>query len=164
MRHQHKHWHTPIVPPNLAEFEIITELEKKLAEELKSDPNLTLIASQDSLTARLSVNTQKPAKTPLSEMIKNATMRIEMLKEKERAARERAAIESIRHRLEKDKLEPEDKTKNQDQVNEDLVESLSCCGLGRRITGKSKKVHPQRSVYEEQRSKMSRQLREKRKK
>ncbi|KAI8840184.1 hypothetical protein BJ741DRAFT_598153 [Chytriomyces cf. hyalinus JEL632] len=188
IRHTHKHWHTYIPPPNTEELKIITELELKLAEALKSDPNLTLIASQDSLRttrtndtnhstsveadgSHLKKSLSVKSKVPLSSVIKTAKERMERLKQEEAAARELAAAETARLKLEKKKAEKDASVvtlgetvavvkADDPQTNEPPlppVKSIfeifsSCCG-----SRNSRKVHPQQplSVYEQQKLKLS---------
>ncbi|KAJ3405576.1 hypothetical protein HDU80_001123 [Chytriomyces hyalinus] len=177
IRHTHKHWHTYIPPPNTEELKIITELELKLAEALKSDPNLTLIASQDSLRTTGTNDTNHStsvesdgshpkkslsvkSKVPLSSVIKTAKERMERLKQEEAAARELAAAETARLKLEMKKAEkdaslvtlgetaPVVKADDPQTSEPPLppVRSIfeifsSCCG-----SRNSRKVHPQQPL------------------
>ncbi|KAJ3236964.1 hypothetical protein HDU81_010108 [Chytriomyces hyalinus] len=171
IRHTHKHWHTYIPPPNTEELKIITDLQLKLAEALKSDPNLTLIASQDSLRttgtndtnqstsvesdgSRLKKSFSVKSKAPLSSVIKTAKERMERLKQEEAAARELAAAETARLKLEKKKAEqatsaatlgeavkaddPQTNTPPLAPVKRLFGLFSSCCG-----SRNSRKTHPQ---------------------
>ncbi|KAI9332212.1 hypothetical protein BDR26DRAFT_869481 [Obelidium mucronatum] len=156
--HIHKHWHTPIIPPNAAELEIIRDLETRLASELMSDPNLTDIPADTTnsgmTTAEKVESTSTATAAPpsqLSLLIKNANLKMEKLKAEREAERERAAMESTRHRLERQAQKSAKSV--EEQFEEDFLEDLTDCFWCCRR--KQKKVAPTKlSVYEQQKLEM----------
>ncbi|KAJ3002347.1 UNVERIFIED_CONTAM: hypothetical protein HDU68_006318 [Siphonaria sp. JEL0065] len=163
--HVHKHWHTPIVPPNAAELAIITDLENKLSAQLMSDPNLTEIA-RDSITTTTNTtanpeNVQQQQPTQLSLLIKSANMKMERLKAEREAERERMALQSTKNRL--DRAKQVSVKSQEEQFEEDFLSDLfsfsSCCGGVGVARNKRKKVVPVQhlSVYEQQKLEMERQ-------
>ncbi|ORY49073.1 hypothetical protein BCR33DRAFT_714137, partial [Rhizoclosmatium globosum] len=132
--HRHEHWHTPIVPPNEAELAIITDLELRIAEELKSLPSLATspYTSEGSIAASRASVSSGDKNPRLSMLIKNATLKMEKLREETEA--ERSTQESLA----------------ENEFMEDVKDSLwgcFCCCCER----KDRRVEPEPlSVYEQQ--------------